>query len=38
MSSLIYISLIPISYFHFKKIKKEKNISSEKDDELEDIL
>ena len=38
ISSLIYISLIPISYFHFKKIKKEKNISSEKDDELEDIL
>ena len=38
ISSLIYISLIPISYFHFKKIKKEKNIYSEKDDELEDIL
>ena len=38
ISSLIYISLIPISYFHFKKIKKEKNISLEQDDELEDIL
>ena len=38
VSSFIYLCLIPISYFHFKKIKKEKNISSEKDDELEDIL
>ena len=38
LSSFIYLCLIPISYFHFKKIKKEKNISSEKDDELEDIL
>ena len=38
ISSLIYICLIPISYFHFKKIKKEKNITSDKDEGLEDIL
>jgi len=39
-SSFIYLCLIPISYFHFKKIKKEKNIITEKNenDELEDIL
>jgi len=38
ISSFIYICLIPISYFHYKKIKKEKNITSDKDEELEDIL
>ena len=40
LSSLIYLCLIPVSYFHFKKIKKEKNIISEKNEneELEDIL
>ena len=38
ISSIIYICLIPISYFHYKKIKKEKNIISDKDEELEDIL
>ena len=40
VSSFIYICLIPISYFHYKKIKKEKNISSDKDEDegLEDIL
>ena len=38
ISSIIYICLIPISYFHYKKIKKEKNISSDKDEELEDVL
>tara|TARA_Y100000590_G_scaffold214858_1_gene243553 strand:+ start:692 stop:1495 length:804 start_codon:yes stop_codon:yes gene_type:complete len=38
VSCLIYICLIPISYFHYKKIKKEKNITSDKDEELEDIL
>ena len=37
---LIYISLIPISYFYYQKIKKEKNIDIEQNDndELEDIL
>ena len=38
VSSFIYICLIPISYFHYKKIKKEKNITSDKDEGLEDIL
>ena len=38
VSSLIYIALIPVSYFHFTKIKKEKNITSDKDEGLEDIL
>ena len=38
ISSMIYICLIPISYFHYKKIKKEKNITSDKDEGLEDIL
>ena len=38
VSSIIYVCLIPISYFHYKKIKKEKNISSDKDEELEDVL
>ena len=38
VSSAIYLCLIPISYFHYKKIKKEKNITSDKDEGLEDIL
>ena len=38
ISSLIYLCLIPLSYFHFKKIKKEKNITSDNDEGLEDIL
>ena len=38
VTCLIYICLIPISYFHYKKIKKEKNIVSDKDEGLEDIL
>ena len=38
ISSLVYICLIPISYFHYQKIRKEKNITSNKDDGLEDIL
>ena len=38
VSSIIYICLIPISFFHYKKIKKEKNITSDKDEGLEDIL
>ena len=40
ISILLYLCLIPISYFHYKKVKKEKNIITdinEKDD-LEDIL
>jgi CDP-diacylglycerol--serine O-phosphatidyltransferase len=38
ISSLIYLCLIPISYFHYKKIKKDKNIIADNDEELEDIL
>ena len=37
-SSLIYILLIPVSYFHYKKVKKDRNITSDKDEGLEDIL
>jgi CDP-diacylglycerol---serine O-phosphatidyltransferase len=38
VTSIFYLCLIPISYFHYKKIKKEKNIISDNDDGLEDIL
>ena len=40
ISIFFYICLIPISYFHYKKIKKEKNIVTDKNesDDLEDIL
>ena len=38
ISTLVYLFLIPISYFHYKNIKKVKNITTNKDDELEDIL
>ncbi len=40
VSSFIYICLIPISYFHYKKIKKKNNSPADKneDEGLEDIL
>jgi CDP-diacylglycerol---serine O-phosphatidyltransferase len=40
LSSLVYLCLIPVSYFHYKKIKKEKNITTDnnENDNLEDIL
>ena len=41
ISSLIYLLLIPISFLHFKKIKKQKiddDLSDEDNDQLEDIL
>ena len=40
ITSLIYLLLIPISYLHFKKIKKKKNVNDLTDDaeNLEDIL
>jgi len=40
LSSFVYLCLIPISYFHFRKIKKEKNIITEVNDneDFEDIL
>ena len=40
ISTFLYLCLIPISYFHYKKIKKEKNIIADinESDDLEDIL
>jgi CDP-diacylglycerol--serine O-phosphatidyltransferase len=38
VSSFVYLCLIPVSYFHYKKIKKEKNITSDEEDDLEDVL
>ena len=40
ISSFIYLCLIPVSYFHYKKIKKKKNVTIDKneDEGLEDIL
>ena len=40
VSGFIYLSLIPISFLHYRKINKQKNINKPKndDDELEDML
>ena len=40
LSGFIYLSLIPISFLHYRKINKQKNINKIKndDDELEDML
>ena len=40
ISIFLYLCLIPVSYFHYKNIKKEKKIVTEKNDndDLEDIL
>ena len=40
ISTFLYLCLIPVSYFHYKKIKKEKNDITEinESDNLEDIL
>ena len=39
LSSVIYLLLLPISYFHFRKIeKKHENDKIQEDDDLEDIL
>jgi len=40
ISTFLYLCLIPVSYFHYKKIKKEKNIITDKNEseDLEDIL
>ncbi len=38
VSSIIYIFLIPVSFFHFQKIKKESSIIEDEDEKLEDIL
>ena len=34
VSSLIYLCLIPISYFHYKKLKKKNNVNVDSDDGL----
>ena len=39
ISGIIYLSLIPISFFHFQKLKKQhENDKIQEDDDLEDIL
>ena len=40
ISTFLYLCLIPVSYFHYKKIKKEKNIIADinESDDFEDIL
>ena len=40
LSGFIYLSLIPISFLHYRKINKQKNINQAKndDDEFEDML
>ena len=38
VSSFLYLCLIPISYLHYNKIKKEKNITSDDEEDLEDVL
>ena len=40
ISTFLYLCLIPVSYFNYKKIKKEKNIiiDTKESDDLEDIL
>ncbi len=38
VSSLIYILLIPVSFFHFQKIKKKSTTTEDEDEKLEDIL
>ena len=40
ISTFLYLCLIPVSYFHYKKIKKKKDINTDinEDDDLEDIL
>ena len=40
ISAIIYLSILPISFFHYQKLKKEnedKNFKEE-DDDLEDVL
>ena len=40
ISIFLYLCLIPISYFHYKKVKKQKHVGADKNenDDLEDIL
>ena len=40
VTGILYLSLIPVSYFHFKNIKKNKNLGNVKseNEDFEDIL
>ena len=39
ISALVYLILLPISYFHFQKIKKKhENDKIQDEDDLEDVL
>jgi len=37
-SGLIYILLIPVSFFHFKYLNKKSSISAHEEEETEDVL
>ena len=38
ISSVIYLLILPISFFHYQKLKKQNQDSIEEDDDLEDVL
>ena len=38
ISSIIYLTMLPISFFHYQKLKKQNQDSIEEDDDLEDVL
>ena len=38
ISSVIYLLMLPISFFHYQKLKKQNQDSIEEDDDLEDVL
>jgi CDP-diacylglycerol--serine O-phosphatidyltransferase len=39
ISAVVYVLLLPISFFHFQKIKKRhENDKIQEDDDLEDVL
>ena len=38
ISAVIYLLMLPISFFHYQKLKKQNQDSSEEDDDLEDVL
>jgi CDP-diacylglycerol--serine O-phosphatidyltransferase len=38
ISAVIYLLMLPISFFHYQKLKKKNQDSIEEDDDLEDVL
>ena len=38
ISAIIYLLMLPISFFHYQKLKKQNQDSIEEDDDLEDVL